>query len=117
MATQLVLNLEHILVNIFDNLAGTIPTSLDAFFGPHKKPPAKFCDDEWTDRRTLVSAALTCRAFSEPASRVIWSSLHLTGFAPLAQLYRRMKKNRYRAKRKSPPSAVHTIVSLSLVVI
>ncbi len=35
-------------------------------------------------RRTLASAALTCRAFSEPASKTLWTCVHShSGLKPL----------------------------------
>ena len=40
--------------------------------------------DTWS--KTLVSAALVCKAFSEPASRVLWAVLN-KGFAPLFRVF------------------------------
>ncbi|KAI0762980.1 hypothetical protein C8Q74DRAFT_191682 [Fomes fomentarius] len=37
-------------------------------------------------RRTLVNAALTCRAFSEPASKTLWTCLHV-GLLPLLKIF------------------------------
>ncbi|KAI0762991.1 hypothetical protein C8Q74DRAFT_1293017 [Fomes fomentarius] len=39
-------------------------------------------------RRTLANAALTCRAFSGPASKTLWTCLHLhVGLWPLLKLF------------------------------
>lgn len=37
-------------------------------------------------RRTLLNAALTCRAFSEPASKMLWTCLHV-GLLPLLKTF------------------------------
>ncbi|KAI0762988.1 hypothetical protein C8Q74DRAFT_191976 [Fomes fomentarius] len=43
-------------------------------------------DEAVVARRTLASAALTCRAFSEPASKTLWTCLH-QGLSPLLKTF------------------------------
>ncbi|KAI0762989.1 hypothetical protein C8Q74DRAFT_191950 [Fomes fomentarius] len=44
-------------------------------------------------RRTLANAALTCRAFSEPASKTLWTCLHL-GLLPLLKTFSCLKRKK-----------------------
>ncbi|KAI0762995.1 hypothetical protein C8Q74DRAFT_192250 [Fomes fomentarius] len=48
-------------------------------------------DEAVVARRTLANAALTCRAFSEPASKTLWMCLH-QGLSPLLKTFSCFKK-------------------------
>lgn len=46
----------------------------------------KYSRDIDINRRALISAALSCKAFSEPASKALWAVLY-DGFAPLFRVF------------------------------
>lgn len=70
-----------LLPEIFKHLA---PFSEPLALAQLEEPPADLRVPEHTYlcRRTLVAAALTCRAFAEPASSVLWQVLY-SGLLPL----------------------------------
>lgn len=76
-----VLHNSDLLSEIFKHLA---PFSGRLVLLQLEEPPADLPVPEHTSscRRTLVAAALTCSAFAEPASRVLWQVLY-SGLLPL----------------------------------
>ncbi len=86
---------------------------LDLFPSPitEIEPLTGVTDEALVSRRTLSNAAVTCRAFTEPASKTLWTSLHV-GLLPLLKTFSCLiRKN---IKSKDPFSLKPEISYVSL---
>ena len=88
-----------VVYELFDHLS-LYPSSLSSFNAAQLR-----MEDSKISRRTLASAALTCRAFSEPASEALWSVVHV-GLLPLLKTFSSLKKCE-RENRWYPYSTSH----------
>ncbi|KAI0762985.1 hypothetical protein C8Q74DRAFT_1451041 [Fomes fomentarius] len=67
-----------------------------------------------TTRRTLVNAALTCRAFSEPASKALWTCLHSCGGGGLKPLLKALNQKLWNSATRSQSQNGSTLTVLPL---
>ena len=81
MSVQRFLANRDVVYELFDHLS-LYPYPLASFDAAQ----LRMGDDSKITRRTLASAAVTCRAFSTPASEVRWSVVHV-GLLPLLQTF------------------------------